>query len=106
MTQKTTRAMTPQRRALFFRVLADYQPVEELLPILQHLDAFRRCDEMLAWLIANRITGKQLHLWMAFQHQRSMLKMAAYILQRLNRDPAPKPILVGVDYLVDRRAPA
>lgn len=90
--------MNPRRRALMFRVM-DGRP--DVLPYLHFLDRFVRCDDILSWLIENRLTGKQFLSWSKELFGVSMLKMAAFVLSRLEKQTGKtkRPVIVGKDVL-------
>lgn len=64
---------------------------------LHHLDGYLRCDEMLAWLVRNRLTGKEFLNWAKFHFGASILDMPRYILKRLEKTEGPRPIFLGKD---------
>lgn len=88
--------MNEYRRELLFRVLDD-EP--KLLPTLHQLDHYVRCDDMLRWLIQNRLTGKNLLSWMNLYFPKSILNMPEFILFKIKKDLEQKPVVYGKDYL-------
>lgn len=88
--------MTNRRRGLMHRVMNGDQRV---VPFLHYLDSWRRCDEMLQWLVRNHLTGKEFILWTQFNFGASMLSMAQYITRRLEKDSEGRPTLLGRDVL-------
>lgn len=69
------------------------------LPILYHADRLRRCDEVLQYLLKNKLTGNQLLSY--FQEQNSsILNLLSDILRRVDKERQKQKILAGKDYLV------
>jgi hypothetical protein len=89
--------MDPRRRELFHRALDGFPP---LMHLLWHFDNLRRCDDVLQWLIAHGYTGKNLWLWMRSEHEGSILKTCAFVLQKLEKEKAPRPLIIGSDYFI------
>jgi hypothetical protein len=89
------KAMTPRRREKLLRVMDGKL---ELTVYLWHWNQHRRCDQILDWLIQNRLTGGRLSSWISGQFRGSILEPLRHILQRIDRDPEPKPVIVGTDY--------
>lgn len=57
---------------------------------------FRR-DEVLAWLVNNRLTGKRFMAMLEGDFHGSLLQTIAFILMKINKDLEEKPIIVGRD---------
>lgn len=74
--------MTQKRRELMFKVMADCAPIGFYL---HHFDQFHRCDDMLTWLISNRLTGKEFLEWTKYHFSGSMLDTSRYILSKLEK---------------------
>lgn len=89
--------MTENRRQLLLQI-CDGHP--GLPPYLYHLTRFRRCDEILGWLVQNRITGKRFLEWVVGEHNRSILNAGAQVIARLEREKKSRPILADQDYLI------
>lgn len=89
--------MTNERRTLMLMVMDGHPSVPALL---YHLDRFRRCDDMLRWLIRNQLTGAKFLEWVRHEHGGSILKAGAFVLQRLARDHSMPRIIGGRDYLL------
>lgn len=85
--------MTGLRRELMHRVLDGEQ---RLLPVLHFLDQFKRCDDMLRWLIRSRLTGWNFWHWSQGQFGRSLDGMARFILSQLEKDEE-RPVFYGRD---------
>jgi hypothetical protein len=88
------KGMTALRRRLIFRVADGYDPC---LPILHFLDSMHRCDEILGWLIGNRLTGKNLCEFLQIQFGNSMLNMTKFIFMKLDKVTEKQAILLGRD---------
>lgn len=70
-----------------------------VLPILYHADRLTRCDEVLAYLVSNRIFGIKLLNY--FQdHNNSILNLLSDILRRVDKASEKQKILAGKDYKV------
>lgn len=70
---------------------------QEILPYLHHFDCFRRCNEILTWLIQNRLTGKEFLSWVRGHFGQSMLEVSRMILMRIDREKETMPVLWGRD---------
>jgi hypothetical protein len=57
----------------------------ECLPYLHHLDSYVRCDEILLWLIKNKLTGKNFIEWSKTHFGASMLRMTQFVLGKLEK---------------------
>lgn len=86
--------MTPHRRTLMHQVM-DHQPA--ILPTLHFLDRFVRCDEMLQWLVDNKITGKEFLNFVHFKFPESQLSMAKFILKRIKKSRDDGKVFQGRD---------
>lgn len=93
-------SMTNARRDLMHLVMGGQT---EISVILYHFDRYRRCDDMLKWLIANHLTGREFVAWMDFHFGRSILRAAGHILMRIGKESQPQAVKVGRDYLVAGR---
>lgn len=91
--------MTEQKRQLMLEVMDGFPPNATLL---YHLNSFTRCEQILLWLIKNRVTGKNLFEFHKVQFQGSILNMAKEILRRIDHNQELKPILVGKDFIPNR----
>lgn len=69
-------------------------------PYLYHLDRFKRCDEILRWLIRNKITGERFIGWVRGEYEGSILRAGAAALQAIDRESGPRKIIGGKDYLL------
>lgn len=86
--------LDPRVRDLCLVVVDGHLPVTQLLYWLSSLHRF---DEVLEWLIRNKITGKKLVGYFENEHEASLIKFSAYVLRRVNRDLESKPLIVGKD---------
>lgn len=78
--------------------LAEGDISHPVLPILRILDGHVRCDEMLHWLIKNRISGRDVALMVRFQFEMSPLNFMKWLISQIDHHREMKPILVGRDY--------
>ena len=70
-----------------------------LLPIMHEWSMhLRRCEEVLDWLIANRLTGSNLVGFIQLNFPRSTLEPAKWVLMKINRQSNPSPIIYGRDW--------
>lgn len=90
--------MTPKRRQLMLIVLDGRK---EILPYLHIMYNFRACDEILAWLIENRLTGTNFLSWAENNFGTSLLDVGAFVLKRLERDltSGKRAIIHGKDWV-------
>lgn len=89
--------ISSQRRELIFKVLDDFiNP--GMLRVVHELTNYRYCDNILLWLIANKITGKELNEFLNIQFKGSILSMVQYVVKIINKDNEIKPIIYGKDY--------
>lgn len=89
--------MSQRTRALMLSVIDDYPSNAHVMHWLWNQN-FRRMDEMLAWLVLSGITGKTLNEWIFKIWDRSLLGMAQFIIMRLEKSSAPRPLLCPQDY--------
>lgn len=71
----------------------------EVLPYLYHFDSYRRCEQMLNWLIKNQLTGKEFLAWVKFHFNVSMLEVGRFILAQIDHEKGHRPVLLGRDIL-------
>ncbi len=67
------------------------------LPHLHMIAGLFRRDEVLAWLVNNRKTGKEFMAMLEGDFHGSLLQTIAFILMKINKDLETKPIIVGKD---------
>lgn len=89
--------MTEERRTMMLMVAQDHPAAP---PYLWHLNRFRRCDQILSWLIRNELTGMKFIQWVRNDHGGSILNAGAAVLQKLDRESGPRKIIGGKDYLL------
>ncbi len=70
-------------------------------PLLYHVDRFRRCDEILRWLINNYLIGRKFVEWVRHEHGNSILRAGAHVLMKIDRDRVIKPVIGGRDYILN-----
>lgn len=95
-TKKAYPELSHERRQKMLRII-DGHPNLPLVMYQWH--KLRRCDEILDWLLRNRITGMNLFAWLRGEYQFHTLSMAKFILMKVDKEKEEKPILVGRDYL-------
>lgn len=88
--------LTDYTRGLIFRAMDGVQ-TSEMIFLMSQIHNFTRCDDILSWLIRNKITGYRLINWFKEDCHKSVLEMGSYILSVLKRD-AKTPVLYGVDW--------
>ncbi len=71
---------------------------QETLPYLFFIDSCVRADEILKWLIANRLTGKNFLSWTHYLFGNSQLEMVQFILSKLDKTDK-QPIFYGKDFI-------
>lgn len=65
---------------------------------------FRRRDEMLAWLVANRLTGSNLANWVQTNCGGSNFAAAKFVLTKVKRERELQPVIAETDFLARRLA--
>lgn len=70
-----------------------------LVNLLWQLDRLRRCDDILKFLIENRLTGNNLHEGIV-QNRWTPLGLAQAVIKRIDKDKIIRPILAHKDYRV------
>lgn len=70
---------------------------DRTLPHLHMICNLFRRDEVLAWLVNNRKTGKEFMALYNGECDGSLTRMISIILQKINKDLEPKPIIFGRD---------
>lgn len=89
--------MTENRRQMMLRICDNHPQI----PIyLFHLNSYVKCDEMLQWLIQNRLTGAEFMKWTLFYHGKSMLGVGETILKWIEKEKGTRPILAGSDFIL------
>lgn len=82
------------RRDKILRVLDGDQ---RLLPLAFLINKAKRSDEMLDWLLLNRITGVNLVSWFHIENEGSFLYACQDIIRRLEREIEHRPLIMGDD---------
>ena len=88
--------LTDQTRVLIFRTMDGVQS-SEMLHLMSQVYNFTRCDDILRWLISNKITGYRLLSWFREDCHKSVLEMGSYILSMIKKQ-SKAPVLYGVDW--------
>jgi hypothetical protein len=89
--------MDDRRKAMILE-LSEGKINHPALPILHFLTGFVRCDEILKWLINNRMTGNDVVFFVNYQFKRSQLDFAKWVLSKVDKDKELKRIYVGKDW--------
>lgn len=76
--------MDPRRRELMLKVVNGCSD-QRVLTALYWWDQHHRCDDVLRWLIKNRLTGYNLVTWLDEHYSRSILEPLKWILMRVDR---------------------
>lgn len=91
-----TKIIANEVRAEMMRAVADGQT--SLGVLLWHMNQMTRCDEILAWLLKNNVTGYELLGFMRFKCGNGILSTIKEITRRIDSDKEASAILVGRDY--------
>lgn len=84
-----------------YKMLTIIDGQNEAIPFVFQIDKFRRREEILDYLIRNRITGKKIIAY--FQDEkRSILNMIADVLRRIDKRKNKAKIIGGKDYFFGR----
>lgn len=89
--------MTPIRREMMFKI-ADGNV--QIFPRLYHLDRLTRCDDVLAFLLRENITGRRFLDCLREEHGGSVLELAKWAIKKINRDAETRPIIGGRDFIL------
>ncbi len=87
--------MTEIRRQMMLRI-ADGAP--EATRPLYYLDRLTRCDEILCFMLTQRLTGRKFIDSLNHEHDGSILEFAKWAIMRIDRNLEKKPILFGRDF--------
>jgi hypothetical protein len=68
-----------------------------VLPHLHRMENVVRLEEVLVWLVRQRITGSRFIGWLKEEQGGSLLKAISFILQKVNRDLVARPLIHGKD---------
>jgi hypothetical protein len=72
-----------------------------IAPIMYHFNNYRRCDQMLVWLIRNRLIGETFLSWMRINHKNSPFLTAAFVLSKVKKEKNVQPVLADKDFLIN-----
>lgn len=86
--------MTERRRHMMLIIAESNQAV---LPILHMIDDYVRCDDILDWIIRNRLTGEEVVSMIKFQFKMSPLTFIKWVLSKIDKERELRPILMGRD---------
>lgn len=87
-----TKHLEPYRQELLLRVIDGRT---DLAQPAYYLYCHERCDDLLRWLIANRMTGSDLVETLALECNGSVIVLIQRIIKRLDRDLKLKPVLAS-----------
>jgi hypothetical protein len=74
----------------------------ESVRVMHLMDGHVLCDEMLRWLVRNRLTGVRLLEWLRFEHRGSVFGAMKYLVMRVERERKVRPVIAGIDYFPRR----
>lgn len=77
-----------------------YDGCKANLPLLHELSRYVRCDEICAWLVKNKITGKTFLECIMIEHKKSVLSLVKSVLKRIDKDVTLRPIMGHKDYIL------
>lgn len=98
MTIAIPQAMTQRRRELIFKVLAEEIANTKLLYFVYVLDRLTRCDDILGWLINNRITGRNFKAFIE-EYKLTPLSLSRLIIRLMAKEEQERPIVYGKDFI-------
>lgn len=93
---KNPKPMSPWIRDLILTVLDGDRA---LMPVLYYLKSYRRYEQILLWLIRNRLTGHQFREWISHEWGTRLMDMTKHILMKIDRGNEPQPIFMGGEFL-------
>lgn len=88
-------------REKFLRLI-DGNP--DLMVIAHELYKYRYCEKLVDFLIKNKITGKQLQLWLNEEFNNSILSMVKFIVMRVNKNKEVEGVFAGRDWFKNKKA--
>jgi hypothetical protein len=88
--------MTNSTRGLMHKAM---DGVVTLTPIMHQLSRYKTCDNILRWLISNRITGHNLADFVKVQHENSIMSMVKFIVKNQTKSKEEKAIVLGKDWV-------
>lgn len=92
--------MTHERRELMLLCMDSERENPQMHYALHMCSQFYRCNDMIVWLIRNRLTGKNLLEWIRFEHGGSNFQMAKYVLTKVKREKLLQPVIAGQDFII------
>lgn len=95
--KKNRTPLNPRRRELMFRVMDGQLTDKTILHFMYMLDRLTRCDEILAWLVNSRLTGKNFKAFIK-ENNFTPLTLAKYAIRMIVKDAEYRPILYGRDF--------
>ncbi len=90
-----TPPMSERRRA---QMLLIGDGVISIPHYLYYLDRLTRCDEVLDFLIREKLIGQKLADCIQFEHGNSVLRFAQWAIMKLDHEKKMKPIIAGKDF--------
>lgn len=87
--------LNERKRKLMLQVWDGHDPV---VPWLHTMDNLYRCEEILSWLINNKLVGIRFIQYLRHDHENSLLKMCSHILKTVLGYNEPRPIVAGKDW--------
>lgn len=88
--------MNLKTREMFLQIIDGDQ---RLLPIMYQAYRFVRCDEILTYLVGNKITGNKLLEYYITQNS-SPLNLMSDILRRVDKNKQKQKVLAHKDYII------
>ena len=74
--------MSPRRKELMHQVM---EGLPNIAPVLFQIQMYRECDNVLKWLVNNRLTGHTFREWFLVEQDSSPLKMMGAIINDLEK---------------------
>ena len=65
-----------------------------------HINSHSRCEEICAWLIKNKITGKKLYKFYLENCSQSILKLISFVVSKLEKEEM-RPVFAHKDFNVN-----
>lgn len=87
-----------KRRQDLMLLVADGDP--GIPRVLYYLDRLKRCDEILLFLVSQKLVGKKLAESIKAEHDNSILNLAKWALLKIDRALEVRPIIAGKDFIV------
>lgn len=91
------REASPELQLLIMRLVEEAK-TPQLYNMLNVWMNLTRLEDVVRWLIVNKLTGWQLHNWFVYECKNSPLDAARFVLGKLNRNPDQK-VMYGQDWL-------